>query len=143
MPNPPARRKPVQPVGVRVARARPARRLRRVKLPDGMQVIFQGKADYLKEIAERLTEAGIKCVSGPIPGAHWEQRAWLAVASNDTQRAMAEHQKHLDHMVTREGLPLREVVADLDAEETECPACLTKFKTAGATRCPDCGLNFA
>jgi hypothetical protein len=114
-----------------------------VKLPDGMQILFQGKADYLKEIAQRLTAAGIKCASGPIPGGGWEQRAWLAVASTDSQRAMAEHQRHLDHMVEREGLPLRDTMADLDAEVAECPACMTKFKTAGVTRCPDCGLNFA
>jgi hypothetical protein len=114
-----------------------------VKLPEGMKILFQGKADYLKEIAERLTAAGIKCTTGPLPGGGWEQRAWLAVASKDTERATAEHQRHLDHMVEREGLPLRDSMADLDAEEAECPACMTKFKTAGVTRCPDCGLNFA
>ncbi|MEO6595775.1 MAG: hypothetical protein ABIP94_13570 [Planctomycetota bacterium] len=56
---------------------------------------------------------------------------------------MAVHQQHLDHMVTREGLPLRDVTADLDADETQCPACLTTFQTAGVTRCPDCGLKLA
>ncbi len=106
-----------------------------------MKVLFQGKADYLREIAEQLAAEGIKVVSGPLPGSGWEQRAWLAVASTDAQRAMAVHQSHLDHMVTREGLPLRETVCDLDAEETQCPACLTTFKTAGVTRCPECGLN--
>ena len=50
--------------------------------------------------------------------------------------------RHLDRMVEREGLPLRDSMANLDAEETECPACMTKFKTAGVERCPDCGLNF-
>jgi tRNA(Ile2) C34 agmatinyltransferase TiaS len=45
-------------------------------------------------------------------------------------------------MVEREGLPVRDIVTDLDAEETQCPACLTKFKTAGVTKCPDCGLHF-
>lgn len=125
-----------------MAARRAARRLPPVKLPDGFQVIFQGKADYLKEIAERLIEAGVKCVSGPIPGKHWEQRAWLAVASNETQRAMAIHQAHLDHMVTKEGLPLRDHVADFDAEEAECPACQTKFKTQGVERCPECGIKF-
>jgi hypothetical protein len=37
---------------------------------------------------------------------------------------------------------VRDVVCDRDAEETTCPACLTPFKTAGITRCPECGLNF-
>jgi hypothetical protein len=45
-------------------------------------------------------------------------------------------------MVEREGLPLQDHTADLDAEETSCPACLTTFRTAGVTRCPECGLNF-
>jgi hypothetical protein len=52
------------------------------------------------------------------------------------------HQEHLDLMVSREGLPVRDVVCDFDADETQCPACLTTFVTAGVTRCPECGLNF-
>lgn len=52
------------------------------------------------------------------------------------------HQEHLNGMVARQGLPVRDIVCDLDAEETQCPACLTKFATAGVTRCPECGLNF-
>ena len=107
-----------------------------------MQVLFQGKADYLREIAEQLTSEGIRSVSGPVPGGGWEPRAWLAVASNELQRAIAVHQRHLDRMVEREGLPLTDSVADLDADETACPACSTKFKTAGVTRCPECGLKF-
>ena len=55
---------------------------------------------------------------------------------------MQVHQRHLNQMVKREGLPLRDDHADFDAEETACPACLTPFKTAGTTRCPECGLNF-
>ena len=39
-------------------------------------------------------------------------------------------------------MPVRDIVCDLDAEETQCPACLTTFATAGVTRCPECGLNF-
>jgi hypothetical protein len=113
-----------------------------VIVPEGMQVLFRGKADFLKEIAERLMAAGIKVASGPLPGPSWDQRAWLAVASTDTQRAMAEHEKHLHRMVEREGLPLRDDHADLDADETTCPACLTPFKTKNVTRCPECGLNF-
>jgi hypothetical protein len=112
-----------------------------VKIPDGMQIVFQGKADYLREIAQQLTGAGIKTATGPVPGG-WEPRAWLAVASNEAARAVQVHQSHLDYMVAREGLPVRDVVCDRDAEETTCPACLTPFKTAGITRCPECGLNF-
>lgn len=55
---------------------------------------------------------------------------------------MQVHQQHLDRLVAREGLPVRDMVCDLDAAETQCPACLATFATAGVTRCPDCGLNF-
>lgn len=106
-----------------------------------MQVLFQGKADFLREIGERLRAAGIKVASGPVPGG-WEPRAWLAVASDDKARAVQLHQQYLDDMVRREGLPLIDAAVDFDAEETACPACGTQFTTAGTTRCPDCGLNF-
>jgi uncharacterized paraquat-inducible protein A len=107
-----------------------------------MQVVFRGKTEYMREIALQLTSAGIRSVSGPLPGGGWGTQAWLAVATNDSQRALATHQQHLDRMVEREGLPLQDHTADLDAEETSCPACLTTFRTAGVSRCPECGLNF-
>jgi hypothetical protein len=44
--------------------------------------------------------------------------------------------------VRKQGLPVRDVVTDFDAEETQCPACLTTFRTQGTERCPDCGLAF-
>lgn len=55
---------------------------------------------------------------------------------------MEVHQRHLDDEARRQGLPVRDAVVDLDAEETQCPACLTTFSTKGVTRCPECGLNF-
>jgi tRNA(Ile2) C34 agmatinyltransferase TiaS len=55
---------------------------------------------------------------------------------------MDVHQQHLDDMVRRQGLPVHDIVTDLSAEQTQCPACLTMFATEGRTRCPDCGLNF-
>ncbi|MBX3464297.1 MAG: hypothetical protein KF830_14090 [Planctomycetes bacterium] len=113
-----------------------------MQVPPGMQVVFRGKADYLREIAQQLADAGIRSVSGPLPGGGWGAQAWLAVAGPDTQRALDAHQRHLDRMLEREGLPRRDQVADLDAAETECPACMAKFPTAGVSRCPDCGLNF-
>jgi hypothetical protein len=113
-----------------------------VNIPDGMQVVFRGKPDYLREIAQQLTDAGIRSVTGPLPSGGWGPQVWLAVASADMQRAVATHQQHLDRMVAREGLPVHDQVADLDAEQTSCPACQATFRTAGVTRCPECGLNF-
>lgn len=55
---------------------------------------------------------------------------------------MTLHRRHLEDMTRRQGLPVRDAVVDLDAEETQCPACLTTFRTAGVDRCPDCGLRF-
>jgi hypothetical protein len=37
-------------------------------IPDGMQVVFQGKAEMLREIAGVLTRGGIKVASGATPG---------------------------------------------------------------------------
>jgi tRNA(Ile2) C34 agmatinyltransferase TiaS len=48
----------------------------------------------------------------------------------------------MEAMVRREGLRVHDDVADFDADETSCPACGHRFKTAGATRCPDCGIAF-
>lgn len=112
-----------------------------MKIPDGMQVLFRGKAPMIREIAQVITDGGIRVATGPLPGG-WEPQAWLAVASPDAQRAATLHQAHLERLVRQQGLPVRNVVADFDAEETQCPACMTKFKTAGVSRCPDCGLNF-
>ena len=56
---------------------------------------------------------------------------------------MQVHKRYLDQMVQREGLPLHDNHADFDAEETACPACMTPFRTAGTTRCPECGLNLS
>lgn len=106
-----------------------------------MQVVFRGKAPMIREIAQVISEGGVKVSTGPMPGG-WDPQAWLAVASQDAAKAMALHHAHQEQMVRRQGLPVRNVTADLDAEETQCPACLTKFKTAGVSRCPDCGLNF-
>lgn len=113
-----------------------------MNIPKGMQVVLQGKTDFLKEIAQQLAAERIKVATGPLPGSSWESRAWLAVASDEIERAMAVHKRHLENMVRKEGLPVRDSHADFDAEETACPACMTPFKTAGATRCPACGLNF-
>ena len=45
-----------------------------------MQVLFQGKADFLREIGERLRAAGIKVASGPVPGG-WEPREPAVVSA--------------------------------------------------------------
>lgn len=113
-----------------------------MNVPEGMRVILQGKVDYMREIAQLLDAADIRTCSGPVPGGGWGTSAWLAVASRDIDRAMLVFKNHNDRMLAREGLPVRDVVCDFDADETECPACLTKFRTAGVSRCPECGLNF-
>lgn len=107
-----------------------------------MRVVFQGKTELMREIALRFQKEGIRTATGPLPGEGWGTRAWLAVASHQVEEAMAVEQQHQDRVMAREGLRVRDQVADLDAEETTCPACLTPFKTQGVTRCPECGLNF-
>jgi hypothetical protein len=34
-----------------------------------MQVVLQGKADFLRELAEQMSKAAIKVATGPLPGA--------------------------------------------------------------------------
>jgi hypothetical protein len=110
-----------------------------VNVPDGMKVVFRGKAAMMREIAQVLGDGGVAVATGPVPGG-WEPSIWLAVAGPDVSRAIELHRAHLEQLVRQQGLPVRDVVCDLDAEEAQCPACLTKFATAGVTRCPDCGL---
>jgi len=107
-----------------------------------MRVVFQGKTELMREIAQRFLSAGIRSTTGPLPGEGWGTFAWLAVASHQVEEAMAVERAHQDRMLAREGMRLQEHVADLDAEETTCPACLTPFRTQGVTRCPECGLKF-
>lgn len=114
---------------------------RPVRLAEGTQVLFRGKAPMIREIAQVLADGGVRTTTGPIQDG-WEPKAWLAVASGDAKRAIALHQAHLEKMVRDQGLPVRDVVTDFDAEEAQCPACLTTFKTAGVDQCPDCGLRF-
>jgi uncharacterized protein (UPF0212 family) len=106
-----------------------------------MQILFRGKATMIREIARVLAEGGVKSTTGPIQSG-WEPQAWLAVASTDAARGIALHEEHLEKMVRDQGLPVRNVKVDLDAEQTQCPACLTTFATAGVDKCPDCGLHF-
>ena len=39
-----------------------------VNIPKGMQILLQGKADFLREVSQRMSEAEIKAVTGPLPG---------------------------------------------------------------------------
>lgn len=109
-----------------------------------MTPLLQGAADYIREIAAMLDEAGIQATTGPLP-TQWGARAWLAVASPDLQRARQLYEAHLDRMVGDERA-LQHVRAadafDFEAEKTTCPACLTEFATAGVDSCPECGLRF-
>jgi rRNA maturation endonuclease Nob1 len=53
------------------------------------------------------------------------------------------HRRRLEELTRRQGLPVRDMVVDLDAETTQCPACLTTFRPEGVDRCPDCGLRLS
>ena len=39
-----------------------------MNIPKGMQVVLQGKADFMKEVSQRLASADIKTSTGPLPG---------------------------------------------------------------------------
>jgi hypothetical protein len=88
-----------------------------------------------------LEEAGVRAATRPVPGKEW--LAVLVVAIADVARARAAYEASLDRLLHDErARNAVNAVADLDADETTCPACETKFATKGITRCPECGLNF-
>jgi len=66
---------------------------------------------------------------------------WLAVASRDLESA----REVLDACWSRDLTPLArasaELVVDLEADQTTCPACLAGFAPS-EPRCPSCGLRF-
>lgn len=39
-----------------------------VNIPPGMQLAFQGKADFIREVLQQLKGADIETVTGPLPG---------------------------------------------------------------------------
>ena len=51
-----------------VTRQRNRRRLRGVNIPPGMQVVLQGKSDFLQEVSARMAQADINVATGPLPG---------------------------------------------------------------------------
>lgn len=113
-----------------------------MNLPADMSMLLRGTPANLREVKLVLDQQGIRNLTGPVPGDATGTKAWLAVARHDEARAMAAYEAHLKREVARSGLPVHDHVADFDADETQCPACQTPFKTKGATRCPECGLNF-
>ena len=67
---------------------------------------------------------------------------WLAVASQDVQRAKEVLEASWMDGLDLEQQAIAEGVLDFNAEEMTCPACLTSFAT-GPTACPECGLQLA
>lgn len=65
----------------------------------------------------------------------------LAVASPDTEAAVDAVERHMTGDLDPEARARAARAVDFDAEETECPACGSRFAT-DQRRCPDCGLNF-
>lgn len=66
----------------------------------------------------------------------------LVVASADVSGALTAIENHVGKDLDPDARARAERPVDFDADETECPACGTKFGTKGEKRCPDCGLNF-
>jgi hypothetical protein len=106
-----------------------------------LSIIMHGNLLAVREAQRMLEQAGIRAAVQPIPGK--EGLAALVVAAADAKRGQAAYDASLSSMKAgdRAGEPAAGIV-DLDAEETSCPACETKFATKGVTRCPECGLNF-
>lgn len=107
-----------------------------------LTVLLQGAPGWVREVQQMLEQAEVKCVTGPVPDSGGA-KAWLAVKAADVERAKAAYDASLDRLLHDDKARAAvKAVADLDADETSCPACDTKFATKGVTRCPECGLNF-
>jgi len=65
----------------------------------------------------------------------------LAVASRDLQSARLVLEERWARDLTPVARASAELVVDLEAAETTCPACLASFAPS-APRCPSCGLRF-
>ena len=106
-----------------------------------LTILMHGSLGNVREAQRMLAQAGVPAAVQPVPGK--DGLAALVVAAADAKRARAAYEASLEQMLANERRPTPEAaVADLDADETVCPACETKFATKGVTRCPDCGLNF-
>jgi rubrerythrin len=122
----------------------PDKKLADKKPPENLTIIARHPTEFVRELRTVLERNGVTSWTGlmpPEPGK--PQYGWLAVAAADHARAQALIDAHHDTMIEDErGREATRRAADFDAAETECPACGTRFATAGAQRCPDCGLAF-
>jgi len=64
---------------------------------------------------------------------------WLAVASQEAERAVALIQSLWERELDDEGRRAAAAVIDLDSDTRTCPACCATF-AAGPEKCPECGL---
>lgn len=65
----------------------------------------------------------------------------LAVASHQIAAAGAVLRQHEEQGLSEDELRAANTIADLDAEQTTCPACQGTIP-GGVVRCPECGLRF-
>jgi hypothetical protein len=114
------------------------------KAPENLTIVARATTEFVRELRAVLERNGLASWTGllpPEPGR--PQNGWLAVAAADQARAQELIDAHHDSMIEDErGREATRRAADFDAAETECPACGARFATAGAQRCPDCGLAF-
>ena len=114
------------------------------KAAENLTVVARAATEFVRELRTVLERDGLQSWTGllpPEPGR--PQYGWLAVAAADRDRALQLIDAHHDTMIEDErGREATKRAADFDAAEAECPACGARFATAGAQRCPDCGLAF-
>lgn len=65
----------------------------------------------------------------------------LAVASHQLSAAGVVLRQHEDQGLSEDELRAANTIADLDAEQTTCPACQGTIP-GGVVCCPECGLRF-
>jgi hypothetical protein len=67
---------------------------------------------------------------------------WLAVASQEAERAVLLMEKFWERGLDEDALRSVAAAIDLDSDSRTCPACMATFD-AGPEKCPECGLFIA
>lgn len=108
-------------------------------------VVAQGGAAELAKLGAVLQAADVPhdIVSPADCGADKCGPGLMLVTPPDSMAAArAAIEAHWDSELPESERHAAAEVVDFDAEKATCPACMTPFTTADATRCPECGLNF-
>lgn len=106
-------------------------------------IVAQGAHEPLEEMREALERSGVSAEILRPPGkpdGGWGTQFWLAVASQDRERARHVLRSYWAGDLDSRVVEAAEREVDLDAEQAVCPACQASFQPQSG-QCPECGLR--